>query len=147
MNIQCTKCHEFKEDSLFGDRVEKDNGKRSECLECAEKGSSNWRNNNQDRVKENKRIQYLRKRDLQTRKVSSSCDICKNPFDLTVQIGAKKANSPHWDHNHKTEKFRGWLCHSCNTLLGHAGDNIEILKRAIDYLQIHGVCVSKFIGV
>lgn len=39
------------------------------------------------------------------------------------------------DHCHKTDKVRGLLCFSCNTLLGNAKDSIEILKNAIKYLE------------
>ena len=39
------------------------------------------------------------------------------------------------DHDHKTEKFRGWLCKKCNTGLGNFGDSIEGLKKAIRYLE------------
>lgn len=38
------------------------------------------------------------------------------------------------DHCHKTGAPRGWLCYSCNTILGHAEDNPEILRKLIDYL-------------
>ena len=41
----------------------------------------------------------------------------------------------HLDHDHKTGKFRGWLCHSCNTGLGHLGDSVESLIAAIHYLK------------
>jgi hypothetical protein len=41
----------------------------------------------------------------------------------------------HMDHCHKTGKFRGWLCHSCNYALGYAGDSKELLQRLIDYLD------------
>lgn len=36
------------------------------------------------------------------------CDICDEPVRV-----------PRCDHNHKTGNFRGWLCNSCNTGLGH----------------------------
>ena len=39
------------------------------------------------------------------------------------------------DHDHITGRVRGLLCHSCNLLLGNAGDNIEILLNAIKYLE------------
>ena len=41
----------------------------------------------------------------------------------------------HTDHNHVTGKIRGLLCNNCNLLLGQAHDNIEILRKAIKYLQ------------
>jgi len=38
------------------------------------------------------------------------------------------------DHDHNTGKVRGILCTGCNTGLGHLGDNIEGLEKAIEYL-------------
>lgn len=133
--IQCTKCYEWKDPKLFGDRVEKDNGKRSECYSCAEKQSKEWRQRNEAKVRDNKRLQYLRKRDMQTRQVGDNCEICGLEFDKTTQVGSKAANSPHWDHNHTTGQFRGWLCHNCNALLGHAKDKESLLLRAVEYLR------------
>ena len=39
------------------------------------------------------------------------------------------------DHCHTTGKIRGLLCGRCNSVLGLAGDNIEILQRAVEYLK------------
>ena len=38
------------------------------------------------------------------------------------------------DHDHKTGKFRGWLCHSCNLTLGKICDSIPVLENLIRYL-------------
>lgn len=32
-------------------------------------------------------------------------------------------------------EFRGWLCQSCNLVLGHAKDDPQILRNAIHYLE------------
>lgn len=40
----------------------------------------------------------------------------------------------HIDHCHDTGNVRGVLCHQCNVLLGYARDNVDTLRRAIDYL-------------
>jgi hypothetical protein len=55
------------------------------------------------------------------------CAICGDPDDLLARLEV--------DHNHRTHKMRGLLCHRCNTMLGHARDRIDVLTRAISYLQ------------
>jgi len=40
-----------------------------------------------------------------------------------------------YDHDHKTGKFRGWICDKCNMAIGLADDNTEILKNMINYLN------------
>jgi len=42
-----------------------------------------------------------------------------------------------FDHCHRTGKFRGWICYSCNTTLGHVNDDPKILRALIAYLE-HG---------
>ena len=59
-------------------------------------------------------------------KQGNRCAICGREVDLVL------------DHDHGTGKNRGMLCNLCNLLLGHAGDNVERLQSAIDYLKAHG---------
>ena len=39
------------------------------------------------------------------------------------------------DHEHKTNKVRGLLCHNCNRAIGLLQDNTDYLKNAITYLE------------
>ncbi len=39
------------------------------------------------------------------------------------------------DHDHKTGHPRAWICDSCNTGLGRFKDDINLLNRAIEYLN------------
>ena len=57
---------------------------------------------------------------------SKSCNIC---FKETTRLML--------DHDHETNKFRGWLCDNCNRGLSHLGDNIDGLMEAVKYLQKH----------
>ena len=41
------------------------------------------------------------------------------------------------DHSHKTNKVRDLLCSQCNLGLGHAKDSIDLLNKAIKYLEHH----------
>jgi hypothetical protein len=56
-----------------------------------------------------------------------SCAICR----------AKQSIKWCLDHCHSTNSVRGVLCHHCNTLLGHAKDNEQVLIDAIFYLLKH----------
>ena len=49
----------------------------------------------------------------------------------------------HWDHNHGTGAFRGWLCGPCNKALGSAGDNPRILDALAAYLRTSGFAATR----
>lgn len=64
---------------------------------------------------------------------NNACAICRVIFERT----------PHIDHNHACcvgkkscgKCIRGLLCHHCNAGLGNFKDTIELLLKAIQYLQ------------
>ena len=51
------------------------------------------------------------------------CEICHRKKRLVA------------DHDHETGLFRGWLCHSCNFMLGRFNDDPNVLRRALAYLK------------
>ena len=60
-------------------------------------------------------------------KQENKCAICGCEFN--------ENNKGFVDHSHTSNKVRGLLCTKCNTLLGMANDNIEVLENAIKYLR------------
>jgi len=62
------------------------------------------------------------------------CPICNRTEAEVEGQGGRKTGAWVVDHDHKTEKFRGWLCHKCNRALGAFEDNIDRLQSAIEYL-------------
>lgn len=74
---------------------------------------------------------------------TNRCDCCEKTVEEITEIFGKfnalerycKMSIIHLDHCHKTNRFRGWICHHCNTLLSRANDDIEVLKKAIVYLK------------
>lgn len=54
------------------------------------------------------------------------CEVCKREA---------AGRHMHWDHCWMSGRFRGYLCHGCNTTLGHAEDNPAILRALADYLE------------
>jgi hypothetical protein len=65
----------------------------------------------------------------------NQCAICKKP---PANLG-KGTSVLYVDHDHIIGNVRGLLCHYCNSLLGHANDDINILQESINYLRISNV--------
>ena len=65
-------------------------------------------------------------RDLRERQMDL-CGICRKP------------GPSHVDHSHWTSRVRGLLCFNCNQGLGRFEDDVQALRRAIDYLLAHDV--------
>ena len=55
------------------------------------------------------------------------CAICNTPFN--------KPSDACIDHNHKTGEKRSLLCRKCNPAIGFFGDNLELMKEGIRYLE------------
>lgn len=54
----------------------------------------------------------------------NKCYCCKKVYDGVLVI----------DHCHKTGIVRGLLCNSCNWGIGHLGDDLTGVQKAVDYL-------------
>ena len=65
------------------------------------------------------------------------CPICLGTEKNLGLKGGKNGGIWCLDHDHDTDKFRGWLCHLCNRAIGFLKDDISNLERAIGYLKKH----------
>lgn len=62
--------------------------------------------------------------------------VCKASDDRCAICGVEETKRYHaLDHDHKTGRLRGILCHSCNVGLGHFKDDPALLAKAIAYLD------------
>ena len=103
----CIRCNIEKSISSF--QTDK-RGTRNVCISC--------------RKHHNGLAQKGRKKWLsEGKEIPSRCQLCGKKTKVV------------WDHDHNTEKFRGWLCHQCNQGIGFLGDNISGLENAIRYLK------------
>ena len=145
---QCSMCKQEKDESEFNKNIKMLDGLNYYCRSCIsitskkyrEKNkeivkkcnrerNKKWRNNNPETYKAAKRKTYYNITQENFKKLlknqNNCCAICGKEFDKT----------PYVDHDHKTNKIRGLLCQKCNSGLGMLGDNLENLKRAVDYLS------------
>lgn len=65
--------------------------------------------------------------DAMLKEQNNVCAIC-NKEEMCDRILAV-------DHCHKSKKVRGLLCTNCNMALGKFQDNIDYLKKAIEYME------------
>ena len=57
----------------------------------------------------------------------NKCLVCLKSFSEKI--------TPRVDHCHVSNKIRGLLCHKCNSAIGYFEENIESLRRAIEYIN------------
>lgn len=95
--------------------------------EMNQKSDQKWKGENPEKILASGRKSYLKKRvALAGRECPAVCEVCGAP-------PGKRAL--HFDHDHETGKFRGWLCHGCNLALGFADDDSGRLRALADYLE------------
>lgn len=112
---KCSKCLIEKELNCFriessrNWRVAIENRKkyyREECKDCEKRLSK--------QLREAKKVATPK---------PTKCQCCNKQTDALIV-----------DHDHKTGKFRGWLCKSCNIGIGKLGDTIQGIEKAKNYL-------------
>ena len=128
----CTKCKKFKSLSEFHKRSIAPDGHAWRCKTCQnayeQKVRCTPKSKKYEKVKALRRKYNMTLDDHLLMYVlqNGCCKICKQPTAY---------NKICVDHDHKTNKVRGLLCTHCNTLLGMAKDNLQILVNAIEYLE------------
>lgn len=159
----CTKCGATKALKEFYKRKAAKDGLMSYCKECHTTTVKKWYENNKERCKENQlkwqkenknRVNFInnewRKRNPEKHKNSklksiygisleqwnemlvkqnNKCSICSTEFSLLEK--------PVVDHCHTTGKVRDLLCKKCNTALGMAQEDTNILFNLIEYIKRH----------
>lgn len=88
----------------------------------------NWYKKNREQILEKAKIYSRNRRQRYPEKIKllQLCECCGIPDDNRKLC---------WDHDHKTGKFRGWICHDCNSSIGFARENKDRLRMMIDYLE------------
>lgn len=90
---------------------------RSECKMCRRKGG---------KACASAASKLMKKYKMKRPPIGTPCQNCRKRDEMLV-----------FDHCHKTDAFRGWLCYQCNSAIGNLGDDLKGLRRATKYLRRH----------
>jgi hypothetical protein len=118
--VWCKSCHEYLLPNRFKKRSGREGQFEAKCKICTKQYQHEHRLKTVFGIDS---IEYHRMLQIQDYR----CAICRNkPQSRRLAV----------DHCHKTGIIRGLLCTHCNhKLLGAAHDSIELLERAICYLE------------
>ena len=153
IRLFCGKCRNLKSSSEFNlaKVTSKDKrGYQRYCRQCMKDHAIDQRKKRKDNgtAEEFERMSYKRwhrpaklKRvfgisqeeyDTLLEKQGGLCAICRGPETQRYR-GALMCLAV--DHDHGTKKVRGLLCKSCNLAIGKFKESIDIVRRALQYLE------------
>ena len=122
---RCNVCGEMKPLDAFYKHSKGSQGRQSRCKPCNKIVGRKYRKTHHTMRSK------LGLSDADVQKLEDRAGgLCENP--QCRQPAATRAL--HLDHDHKTGKPRGLLCHGCNTALGLLKDNSEIILGLNEYL-------------
>jgi len=134
----CKTCKQEKPLELFPRGSGYKGGYRPHCIECRRESELKSFHKN----KHKRPYDYGRDKDIKLKRTygisyteylailesqNSCCAICGTANGRTRALAV--------DHCHDTGEIRGLLCSNCNTGIGNLRDDIELLQKAIQYLE------------
>ena len=142
--LDCTKCRQTKLPTEMSVDKRRRGGLSSWCKDCRKVSSRTWAKNNPEKVQLRQELRppkpYAKARNYLLKhrygllqddyskmlaQQNGACAICLRSKDYDLYV----------DHCHTTNKVRGLLCASCNSILGKVNDDVDTLNRAIQYLN------------
>ena len=127
----CPRCDTSKPFAEFRENASRKGGLQTYCSPCETDYQRKWRDTPEYRAyAKTKRRRGFTQEQADTLLASQGgvCGIC----------GSHSSGSGkdwYMDHNHVTGEVRGMLCVTCNSGLGFFKDSLEVLSKAIKYLE------------
>jgi hypothetical protein len=125
--IRCPACGEQKAVDDFPRNRASKNGRATYCKPCHNRICRENRIKNHGSIRQF----HLRRR--------YGVDEAQVAWFVLQQDGVcaicRTGKAVHIDHDHRTGRVRGILCFNCNRALGKLGDDPELLRRALNYLE------------
>lgn len=147
----CTSCNELLPISCFRRRKNKARSWVSACSPCRRQ----WDRDKAEEVRNDPELKAAKVAAIRSARLVREYGITAEEYDKMWQEqggrclicggeetcknvsvwGDEKVRALAVDHCHDTGKVRGLLCKNCNTLIGFAKEDVELLRSAISYLE------------
>ncbi|HZX49542.1 MAG TPA: endonuclease VII domain-containing protein [Candidatus Paceibacterota bacterium] len=143
---KCTRCGKTNSDVSFSLKKNSTSVIAKRCDDCRSSAAVTWGARNPEKIRvANERFKasgkarysrLLKKYNISEslylellKKQGGRCAICKH--------SSPRGRYPVFnvDHDHNTGRIRGLLCGNCNRGLGYLGENLKVLKSAINYVK------------
>jgi hypothetical protein len=125
----CRSCKQDKPSEAFYARY-------SVCKYCKNEQSKAWSLRNPDKVKQQRRKTRLKTKYGLTEE--SYAEMFNQQNGLCALCGETEPTKKlAVDHCHETGKLRKLLCTNCNTVLGKVHDNVDLLRKMVNYLDFY----------
>lgn len=160
-NVKCKSCGILKARSEFPRSKKHLSGHTETCLRCAEKKNRKSIRDRKrkhylkykDKINRHRREKLKKNPSPSTRPTLTFSKWLRQKYSMTPgdylkilkrQCGCCAICKRHFsefqkrlavDHDHKTGEVRGLLCSTCNQCLGAFGDDIEGIRRVVNYLE------------
>jgi hypothetical protein len=132
----CSKCRIEKPDTEFYKNTKQKDGLQNWCKTCCAENDKKRGSRRQYKRRQNLRLYGIDEVEYERKLTEQNwgCAICgsASPHQEN-QYGPCKNFCV--DHNHETDEVRGLLCGHCNRGIGDFMENIELLEKAIEYLN------------
>lgn len=127
----CNVCKQYLEAKFFSKSESARDGLSPGCQNCRNKKAKEYRTPEIRRKYRLKADYGLTIEEYQSilEKQNGLCLICQRE---ETRRGSKILSI---DHDHRTGRIRGLLCHSCNVSIGHMRESSEIIQRMVAYLD------------
>jgi hypothetical protein len=134
----CKTCKQEKPLELFAKGSGYKGGFRPHCLSCRRE----YENSNFHKHKHKRPYDYEKDKDIKLKRTygitySEYLEILESQDNRCAICGTDNTNTRALavDHCHDTGIIRGLLCSNCNTGIGNLRDDINLLQKAIQYLE------------
>ncbi len=145
----CPACDKDKKESEFGGCKSRPGGRAAYCLVCTRLKAKEKRSRPDYPAKQ--RFFFMQWKYGITQEDFASileaqdekCAVCRTPETDVIRPGVTRSGKKNRglvvDHDHTTKVVRGLLCDRCNRAIGLLREDVEVLRRAAEYVLSGGI--------